>query len=418
MFMLPIRRIQSPEALVTLMGSGVALALFADLALYVVLPTHTVDAGILLVDVGLMLAANRLIRIFLNGPYGMLIERLPRRPVLLFSQCVGITAALMYVVSGFWPTLIGRFLWGIAWSGFWLAGNTAVLDVATSANRGKLVGRYHMWSYAGYVGGALFGGLLTDLIGYHATFTVFIGTGLLALVLWLLFLPETRPQTTREVSSVQKSESSPPLRVPRLPVATATVIMGLNWLIFLGIVGATLALIMRERIGDTLALGLIVIPLTTLTGFVAAGKDLLSLLAAPISGLLSDRVGNRWSIIILALGAGIIALTTVAFSSGVLVIVGLLLGAIITSVLQTQGTALMGDYGGGNRQGRLLGVISTAGDIGAATGPLLAFFLIERGWSLQNIFISAALLLCVMLPVTIWVYWRYARMTSVAAAKA
>ncbi len=230
--MLPIRRIQSPEALVMLMGFGVALALFADLAIYVVLPTHTVDAGILLVDVGLMLSANRLIRIFLNGPYGMWIERLPRRPVLLFSQCVGITAAILYVVSGFWPTLIGRLLWGIAWSGFWLAGNTAVLDVATSANRGKLVGRFQMWSYAGYTGGALFGGLLTDLIGYHGAFTVFIGTGLLALLLWLLFLPETRPQTV-STSATSQTETTQPLRAPLIPVVTAAGIMSLNWLIFL-----------------------------------------------------------------------------------------------------------------------------------------------------------------------------------------
>jgi MFS family permease len=415
--MLPIRHIQSAEALVMLMGVGVALALFADLAMYVVLPTHTADAGILLVDVGLMLSANRLIRIFLNGPYGMLIERLPRRPVLLFSQCVGITAALLYVVSGFWPTLIGRFCWGIAWSGFWLAGNTAVLDVATSTNRGKLVGRFQMWSYAGYTGGALFGGLLTDLIGYHGAFTVFIGTGLLALLLWLLFLPETRPQTVSK-SDTSQAEPVQPVRAPLVPVATAAGIMGLNWLIFLGIIGATLALIMRERIGDTLTLGLIVIPLTTLTGFVAAGKDLLSLLAAPVSGILSDRLGSRWTIIILALGAGIIALTAVAFSSGLPVVAGLLLGAVITSVLQTQGTALMGDYGGGNRQGRLLGVISTAGDIGAAAGPLLAFFLIEQGWSLQNIFVSAAVLLALMLPWTIWVYWRYARLTSTAVMSA
>lgn len=413
--MLPIRRIQSPESLVTLMGLGVALALFADLAMYVVLPTHTADAGILLVDVGLMLSANRLIRIFLNGPYGVLIERLPRRPVLLFSQVVGIAAALLYVVSGFWPTLIGRFCWGIAWSGFWLAGNTAVLDVATSANRGKLVGRFQMWSYAGYTGGALFGGLFTDLIGYHGAFTVFVGTGALALLLWLLFLSETRPQTVRSApsSSATHVETPRPLRVPRVPVASATIIMGLNWLIFLGIVGAVLALLMRERIGETFMLGLLVIPLTTLTGFVAAGKDLLSLLAAPISGILSDRTGSRWSIIILAIGAGILALAAVAFGSGLLVVGGLLLGAVITSVLQTQGTALMGDYGGFNRQGRLLGILSTAGDIGAAAGPLLAFFLIERGWSLQNIFVSAALLLGLMLPWTIWVYWRYARLKPV-----
>lgn len=402
-----------------LLGLGVALALFADLALYVILPTHTADAGILLVDVGIMLSANRLIRIFLNSPYGMLIERLPRRPVLLFSQVIGVTAALMYVTSGFWPTLAGRLLWGIAWSGFWLAGNTAVLDLATSANRGRLVGRYHMWTFAGYVGGAFFGGLLADAIGYRATFIVFVCTSLCAALLWFLLLPETRPADV--MPSAAESKSTAKVRFSRfilIPVATATIIMGLNWLIFLGIIGATLALLLQERIGGSLALGALLIPLTTLTGMVAAGKDLLSLLSAPISGLLSDQLGSRWSIIILALAFGLIALLLVAFGGGLLVVPGLLLGAVMTSVLQTQTTALMGDYAGANRQGRLLGAISTAGDIGAAAGPLLAFFLIEQGWSLQNIFVVAGALLGVMLPWAMWVNWRYARVAQAVQSAA
>ncbi len=412
--MLPAaRRIRSAESFVHLLGLGVALALFADLALYVILPTHTADAGILLVDVGIMLSANRLIRIFLNGPYGMLIERLPRRRVLLFSQVIGVTAALTYVVAGFWPTLAGRLLWGIAWSGFWLAGNTAVLDLATSANRGRLVGRYHMWTFAGYVGGAFFGGLLADVIGYRATFVVFVCTGLCAALLWFLLLPETRPADAAQATAASKSAEK--VRIANtvlIPVATATVIMGLNWLIFLGIVGATLALLLQERIGGALALGALLIPLTTLTGMVAAGKDLLSLLSAPLSGLLSDHLGSRWSIIILALGMGIVALLLVAFGGGLMVIPGLLLGAVMTSVLQTQTTALMGDHAGANRQGRFLGAISTAGDIGAAAGPLLAFFLIEQGWTLQDIFVTAAALLGVMLPWAVWVHWRYARVAQ------
>jgi MFS family permease len=110
---------------------------------------------------------------------------------------------------------------------------------------------------------------------------------------------------------------------------------------------------------------------------------------------------------------GVLALLTVALGGGVFVVIGLLLGAIITSVLQTQATALIGDYAGANRQGRLLGILGTAGDIGAAAGPLLAFFLIEHGWSLQNIFVAAAVLIGLMLPGAIWVHWRYGRLVSV-----
>ncbi|MBZ0296095.1 MAG: MFS transporter, partial [Anaerolineae bacterium] len=127
-----------------LLGLGVMLSLVGDTAIYIVLPTHTVEAGILLVDVGLMLSANRLIRIFINSPYGYLIERWPRRRVLIASQLIGALANLLYLFPGFWPMLAGRLLWGVAWSGIWIGSNTAVLDIATRADRERLVGRHHM----------------------------------------------------------------------------------------------------------------------------------------------------------------------------------------------------------------------------------------------------------------------------------
>lgn len=407
--MFQINRRATPEAIVRLLGLGTALSLFADTAIYIILPTHTQFAGILLADVGLMLAANRIIRIFLNSPLGVLIERVPRRRVLVVAQLIGAVASLFYVVTGFWPMLAGRLLWGIAWAGIWLGSNTAVLDVATSANRGRLVGRYQMWGFAGFAAGAFLGGFLTDLLGYQQTFVVFIGTGLLAALLWWLFLPETRTERGEKPADVVTRTASQSDALPLVPLATAAIIIGLNWLIFLGILGATLALLLQERIGPELVLGALLIPLATLTGVVAAGKDMLSLLAAPLSGTLSDHLGNRWLLIILALLLGSVALVMIALSTGLALVIGILLGAITTSVLQTQTTALVGDYAGFNRQGRLLGGVNTVGDIGSAAGPLLAFFLIERGWALGDILLLAAAILALFLPWVLWVGWRAAR---------
>ena len=403
----------TPNRVVHLLGLGTAIALFGDTAIYVVLPTHTIAAGILLADVGLMLAANRIIRIFLNSPLGMLIERLPRRRVLIAAQLIGAVSSLCYVVTGFWPLLAGRLLWGIAWAGIWLGSNTAVLDVATPTNRGQLVGRYHMWGFAGFAAGALLGGLLTDVFGYRQAFAVFTITGLLAALIWGLFLPETRRETA-EPGPIGDDQPSVPIKprsssLPLIPMLTAAIITGLNWLIFLGILGAILALLLQERIGDGLALGAWLIPLATLTGIIAAGKDLLSLLAAPISGALSDRLGNRWLLIVLALVLGALALSLAALNSGLWLIVGILMGAITTSILQTQTTALVGDYALFNRQGRLLGGLNTIGDIGSATGPLLAFFLIQQGWTLAEVLLLAAAILTLALPWVMWVGWRAQR---------
>lgn len=89
-----------------IIGLGVAVSLLGDLTLYVVLPTHTEAAGIALADVGLMLSANRLIRIAINGPAGMLIERVPRRRMLVPALFIGALSSLLYTLPGFWK--IGR----------------------------------------------------------------------------------------------------------------------------------------------------------------------------------------------------------------------------------------------------------------------------------------------------------------------
>ena len=400
---------RTPDTIVHLLGLGTAIALFADTSIYVVLPTHTLAAGILLADVGLMLSANRIIRIFLNSPLGIFIERMPRRRVLIAAQLIGAVASLCYVVTGFELLLIGRLLWGIAWAGIWIGSNTAVLDVATPAKRGRLVGRYHMWGFAGFAAGAFLGGLLTDVLGYREAFAIFTFTGLLATLIWVLFVPETRQENPEPNPAIDDKPTSPPASLPLIPLVTAALITGLNWLIFLGILGAILALLLQERIGDGLALGAWLIPLATLTGIIAAGKDLLSLLAAPVSGALSDRLGNRWLLIVLALVLGALALVMAALNAGLWLIVGILLGAITTSILQTQTTALVGDYALFNRQGRLLGGLNTLGDIGSAAGPLLAFFLIQQGWSLADILLLAAGILVLALPWVMWVGWRAPR---------
>ncbi len=395
---------------VTLLGLGLMLSLFGDTAIYIVLPTHSADAGILLTQVGLMLSANRLIRIFINGPYGYLIERWPRRRVLVASQLIGAASNLLYVVTGFWPLLVGRLIWGIAWAGIWIGGNTAVLDVADSTDRGRLVGRFHAWGFVGFVGGALVGGLLTDTLGYQAAFFVCGCVSLAAALLWFFWLPETRPAQLSPAPAAYIAAALPDIPRPsRAPIITAALLMALNWLIFLGIIGALLPLLLQERVGSALMIGAVIIPIATLTGVIAALKDTVSLISAPVSGWLSDWLGDRWRLITAALLLGIAALLVIAWGTQLILVLGILLGAMTTSILQTQITAVVGDYAGFNRQGRILGLLNTVGDMGSAAGPLLAFALIDpanMSQSLTSVFLIAALLMMVALPWAAWVGWR------------
>lgn len=406
------------ERALGLLGAGMAVSLLGDTTLYVVLPTRTAEAGILLADVGLMLSANRAVRIFLNSPYGALIARAPRRWVLVPSLFLGALVTLLYAAPGFAPLLVGRVLWGVAWVGIWLGGSTAVLDLASDANRGRLVGRFQMWSFVGLGAGALLGGVLTDWLGYQRTFLVFACASLLAGAIWWLYLPETRPSNPRRPAPGAPSARapSPSIRRARTPLVLAVILLGLNWLIFLGELGAVLSLLLRQRVGDEIALAGATLPLLTVAGALAAGNQALSLLAAPLTGWLSDRRGNRWGLVVAGLALGVASLVMAAEGAGAVVIAGLLLSAVATSVLQTQAMTLAGDYSDPERRGHVLGALNTVGDLGAAAGPLLAFALLPLV-DLRGVFLISAALLTAILPATAYMAWREVRPSHVPPSR-
>jgi len=184
----------TPRRTVFLLGIGTAVSLLGDATLYTVLPIphFAAQVGVTMTMVGILLGTNRAIRLLTNGPVGIIYERMPRRPLLAASLCLGSLSSLVYTVGfGFWPLFFGRILWGIAWSFLLIGSRTMILEISDENNRGYLNGLFQMCFLAGVGFASLFGSVISDHFGFHFGQRLSAGIIIIAAAAWFAFLPET-----------------------------------------------------------------------------------------------------------------------------------------------------------------------------------------------------------------------------------
>jgi MFS family permease len=364
-----------------------------------VLPTQAQAVGISLGMVGVLLGVNRLIRIPGNSIAGLFYDRLGRRRLFLLGLLLGALSTASYVVAHSFPEwLSGRLLWGIAWSLLNVGGLTMVLDVTDDHDRGRVIGLYQLSYLMGLAFSPVLGGLLTDALGFRQALLACVAITGAAFIITLFTLPETSPTVAARATSGQ------PLRglvttikrgQPRLPhwktfrwplnirQSQTRAQLAVNYIYLMtffaanGVVMSTISLYLKQNYGDQISIWGVTLGVASLGGMLLATRSLVGMLSGPISGHLSDRRGDRWSFVV-----GGIILGGVGF--GVLILgreiwtvpLGVVLIALSTGVLLTTLAALTGDLATSDRQGRAIGRLATAGDLGSAAGPLLAYALL------------------------------------------
>lgn len=362
----------SPARFLLPLGIGTALSLMGDTTLYVVLPTHTEQAGIALGTVGILLGVNRFIRLALNGLSGVAFDRWGRRWLFILALLVGVLSTAIYALTrGFWALLVGRMVWGLAWSGIWVGGTTIILDVSSARERGRWVGLYQTWFMFGASFGALAGGVLTDWLGYGMTMWAATGVSALGLIIAIVLLPETGTWSSKP-DLVEVSSPQPRLWYTHPTLWMATFVHGLNRLAFAGVLAATVALLVESHLEGRE----VIIGTATLTGLLIAARSIFSMIAAPLAGTLSDRTGNRWLAVLVGLALAVASMFLVGLASLAAALIGVILGAFATGFLQSPVAAITGDLAGEQRRGRAVGFLQTGGDLGSALGPPIAYALL------------------------------------------
>jgi len=399
------------------LGTALALSLTGDSTLYAVLPNQFAVVGISLGAVGVMLGANRLIRIPGNLLAGVLNDRLGRRRLFLIGLALGILSTVSYsFVHGFWLLLAARLLWGISWSLINVGGYAMVLDWSTSAERGRMTGFYQVSYMVGLAISPILGGALTDAMGFRTAVRICAAVSAIGLAVAFVALPEVRPPaadhpaTTGQLSPCRwLGDLAETVRQTDRRLFLAGYIYLIVFFVGNGVLMSTVSLYLGQRWGTSITLGGVAIGVASLAGMMLALRALIGILGGPVAGVLSDRLGNRWPVIRVGILLGVSGFVLLAVARGAwaipagVALVSLSMGALVAVI-----AAVVGDLTAGSRSGIAMGGMATAGDIGSAAGPLFAYAF-ASALDLRWVYLSCAVLLATCLLATVGKWQRGAR---------
>ncbi len=412
-------------------STAVALSLLGDQMIYAVLPVVHEAAGIPVTAVGLLLSANRLVRLVTNSLAGYVIERCGRRWPFILSLLLGAATTIAYgVIQGLWAFLVARLLWGTAWSFIRIEGLSTALDVAGPETRGRYMGIFQAISRLGGALAMLAGGFLTDAIGFRLTFIIF---GLLTCVAALLAYVEMQrrppdgsaklamPPPTEPSESLSTEATSPPRvssaqvsRPSRRQVAVACFGTFSTLLVIGGTFSATLGYMLQTRFDSTLNLGTITIGIASLTGFLLGSRGVFELGLAPLTGYFGDRWG-RHRLIMVAMPIGALLVGSMALQPSLLAVALITPAIFIAGVtLNVAFNAVAGDLAPPDKRSLFLSRFVTFQDLGAAIGPLIGYWIAPL-FGLSWLYVCSASILLLAGLLYIVTFSKHALPTSTSA---
>lgn len=358
------------QHLVFIVGLTIGLSILGDSFLYGNLPIEAENLGIALPLVGVLLSANRLVRLISNTWASSVFEKFgPRKPFIASTVLALITTALYGVGWGFTVFLLARMGWGIAWSALRQGGYQAVWT-GGPYSKGKLMGLLWGMIRLGSAFSVLLGGYLRDLWGYRAGVLGVMSVSALAIPVALSI---RWPAEAQRISPSKQSFLEGWKEALKTERGRRLLMAGSIHTLFEGVLIATASLFLARRLGNFDFLSGWGIRIGTIAGLLLALRWTSDIIFAPGIGWMSDRLGQLRSLFLLVCVLMVSLLGAVSFSGPFLILFLAFLfvssaGLNVTLSAQANGLSTQME-----RPHIYLGIYATAIDGGAAVGPLLAY---------------------------------------------
>jgi MFS family permease len=328
-----------------------ALTLPGDTLLYLLLPIYAATFGVSLPEAGLLLAANRLVRIAGYGWVSRFYASRGARAACIVAACGAILATLSYAtVSGLWLLIVARLLWGLSFAAMNIANQalpTSVVEGSAQRN-GRSRAIIAMGPTVGLVGGAF----LAQAYGPRAVFFILLVVALAA------------PFVASRIPARQETAMKGGPRFERPgPLSLWSFAVGFTMdglLIFgLGLLAAA-----NYPKGAVIAAGLAM-----------ALRYAVEIGFSPLGGYLAQTFGARRMLVATSLGAagGLALLST----EGWMLWAAAVTAIVLRAVGQPLSAPVVAEAYPGPERVPALARQATWRDIGAGTGPLAAGFLFQ-----------------------------------------
>lgn len=320
-----------------------------DTVLYLLLPLFPDAFGVSLAEAGVLLAANRIVRIVGYGWVASAYQRRGPRTACIAAVIGAAVSSLGYAVlpAGLWWLLPARLVWGLSFA----AMNIAVQALPTAERQGmaRRSGRSRAIIAAGPTAGLLAGGALAGLIGPRAVFLVLAAVALAGLP-FAMRLPAGRGDTVR---------GGPRFALPtRLDTWSFVQGAALDGVFVMG-----LAVLSRAAVPEHAGMA---------AAAAMALRYVAEILLGPPSGMLAERFGAMRLLVLLSCTSaiGLAAIGLGALWSGAVAVM------LLRGLIQPLPAPVAAALHPGAQRVPALARLATWRDLGAGLGPLCAGILL------------------------------------------
>ncbi len=199
------------------------LVLFVVSAYRPLMSLYAKDLGASMVQIGLLSTSFSILPLFIALSLGVMIDRIgPKKPILLAALGITLSMTVLCVFPTLSALYVSQVVMGISQFVMFVALQNGICQSASSEHEmERFISRFSLFSSLGMLMGPVFGGYMTDHLGYKTTFLLLACMAILTfmtawLVKYKVKLTSSEPFSIRQVVIKQTYQGWLMLKIPNL----------------------------------------------------------------------------------------------------------------------------------------------------------------------------------------------------------